>query len=261
MNDKEEERKSRYVNQSIEKAFSVIDLFYSDRPKLSITEISEELNLTPGSIYPILYTLKEKGYLKKDGNKKYALGLKFLEKSNVILESLDLRSTANTYLRKLADSLRGNAHLALLHDREVLYLEREEGSPGVTIKEIVGHRVPAYCTALGKILLTQLDSSELDDYFQEVELKERGPNTTTDPREIREELSEIKRKGFSVDNEEFHDNLLAVAAPVRNYQNEIVAAISLSFPKSKYPRLEIERPVEEIKKTAAEISRKLGSSI
>lgn len=250
---------SRYINQSIKKAFSVVDLFHSENPKLSTTEIANELDLLPGSIYPILYTLKEMGYLKKDGNKNYTLGLKFLEKSNVILESLDLRDTANPYLRKLATSLEGNAHLALLHNYEVLYLEREEGSPGVTINEIVGHKVPAYCTALGKMLLTNLNQEELQNYLRQVQLKKRGPNTITDPSELKTELSQIEQKGFSVDNEEFHDHLLAVAAPVKNYKNEVTAAISVSFPKSKFPKLDIDEPVRRIKESAGKISRKLGS--
>jgi len=252
--------KSRYINQSIKKAFSVIDLFHSEQPKLSTTEIARRLDLSPGSIYPILYTLNQKGYLQKDGNKKYTLGLKFLEKSNVILENLDLRTTASPYLKKLADLLNGNAHLALLHNREVLYLEREEGSPGVTIKEIVGHRVPAYCTALGKMLLISLGDSELHGYFDEVELEKKAPNTITSRQELKDELSKIKQKGYSVDNEEFHNNLLAVAAPIKNYKNEVVAAISVSFPKTKYPKLDLERPVQKVKKVAKKVSRDLGAS-
>lgn len=255
-----EKKHSRYMNQSIEKAFSVIDLFHPENSKLSTTEIANKLDLPPGTIYPILYTLKEKGYLKKDGNKKYELGLKFLEKSNTILESLDLRSTATPYLRKLAGSLEGNAHLALLHNRMVLYLEREEGSPGVTIKEIIGHRVPAYCTALGKVLLTQLGQEELKSYLENVKLKKRAPNTITDPEELRTELDKVREQGFSIDNEEFHDNLLAIAAPVKNYKNEILAAISVSFPKTRFPDSETGEQVERIKKAASRISKKLGSS-
>lgn len=251
----------RYTNKSLQKAFSVIELFDNRTEKLSATEIARRLGTAPGVIYPILFTLAKHGYLRRNGNKKYSLGLKFLERGNLILQQLDLRDKAKPYLRELADTHNVNAHLAVLYDRKVMYLHREEGYPSVIIKEVVGQRVPAYCTALGKVLLASLRTKELDAYLEEEKFEPLTPNTISDPTRLRGELREVQQGGYAIDNEEFHEGNICIAAPVRNYLGKTLAAISISFPKEKFPKGQSQDlPIAQVMDTALRISRELGYS-
>jgi DNA-binding IclR family transcriptional regulator len=251
-----EERK--YVNTSLEKAFTILELFDRENEKLGLTEIAKRLNTRPGTLYPVLYTLEKHGYLKRNDNKKYSLGLKFLEKGNLILEQLDIRDQAKPHLRELADRCGANAHLAVLYDWKVMYLHREEGYPSVIIKEIVGRRVPAYCTALGKVLLAYLNDEELADFFAKEKLKPLTPNTITDPERLKEELSKVRKRGYAIDNEEFHEGNMCIAAPVRNYQGKVVGSVSISLPKSKFSS-EYDY-IKEVRDAATNISKDLGFS-
>ena len=225
---------SRYIVKSLEKAFSIIELFDTKLAELSATEIATRLGTIPGGLYPALYTLEKHGYLKRDKNKKYSLGLKFLERGNLILQQLDLRDKVKPYLKELANTYKVNAHLAILYDWKVLYLHREEGFPAVIIKEIIGQRAPAYCTALGKVLLASLDERKLNAYLAKEEFKPLTSNTITDPLKLREGLKLVQERGYAIDNEEFHKGVICIAAPVKNYQGKTVAAVSISLPKGKF---------------------------
>lgn len=248
----------RYINKSLQKAFSILNLFSPNVKRLSATEIARRLGTTPGVIYPILYTLERHGYLERDGAKRYSLGLKFLERSNLILQRLDLRDKVKPYLRELADTYHVNAHLAVLYDRKVMYLHREEGYPSVIIKEVVGQRVPAYCTALGKVLLASLDEGELEAYLAEEELRPLTPKTIRDPVKLKEELERVREQGYAIDNEEFHRGNMCIAAPIRNHLGKTLAAISISFPKERFSK---GLPIAQVKATALKISREMGYSL
>jgi DNA-binding IclR family transcriptional regulator len=251
----------RYINKSLQKAFSILEFFSPTVERLSATEIARRLGTVPGVIYPILYTLERYGYLARDGNKKYSLGLKFLERGNLILQQLDLRDKAKPYLRELANTYNVNAHLAVLYGWKVMYLHREEGYPTVIIKEVVGQQVPAYCTALGKVLLASLDEQDFEAYLAQEELKPLTPKTISDPMRLREELKRVRAQGYAIDNEEFHEGNMCVAAPIRNHLGKTLGAISVSFPKERFLKGHLrDSAISEVVNNALKISRELGYS-
>ena len=250
--------RSRYLNTSLAKALRVCELFDGERAELSLSEIARALGSRPGSVYPIVYTLTEFGYLDRDPDtKRFRLGLKFLALANHILSSLDIRDKAKPVLRELARDLQVNAHLAVLYEGEVLYLDREEAAPSVVIPSVIGRRVPAHCTALGKALLAY-EPGAVDRLVQAGELPKLTPRTITEPEALQEELGRVRRLGYAVDDEEFHLGNFCVAAPVRNYRGTVVAAISVSLAKSRLEAEPKEKFVEAVRAGAAAISRAMG---
>lgn len=219
----------KYVNKSLERAITIIDLFDDRSVKLTATEIAQELGSSPGSLYPIIHTLIRHGYLYKDKNKEYSLGLKFLEKGNLILNTKELRLVARPHMEKLAEEYEGNAHLAVLRDGEVLYLDRVKGCGKVIQKDIIGHRAPAYGTALGKILLASLERKELDKFLENNELFSLTKNTITDQDALKEHLEDVRRNGFSIDNEEYVNGVISIATPIRDFNDDPLAAIGFSL--------------------------------
>ncbi len=251
----------RYVNKSLQRALRVIDVFTPDAKELSATEIAVALNTLPGTLYPTLATLERTGYLVRDENKRYSLGLKLLERANLVLSKFDLRAASQPHLKSVAREQKVNTHLAVLYDTSVMYLQREEGYPSVIIHEVVGQRVPAYCTALGKVLLASLSKNRLDAYLVETELAPVTPFTITDPIRLKGELMAVADQGYAVDNEEFHEGSLCVAAPVCDYSGKTIAATSLSVAKSIVAGGQLQRFVDIIRSCAGQISSDLGHNM
>jgi DNA-binding IclR family transcriptional regulator len=177
--------------------------------------------------------------------------------ANQILSSLDIREKAKPVLKKLARELEVNAHLAVLYEDEVLYLDREEAAPSVVIPSVIGRRVPPHCTALGKILLAY-DYEALERILAKGSLPALTPNTITNPEVLKRELERVRSQGYAMDWEEFHEGTICVAAPVRNYRGRVVAAISVSLPKTRLTHDPLDRFVQAVTVAAHEVSRFLG---
>lgn len=252
-------RKTDYTNKSLKKALSVLELFSEQVEMLSMKEIAEKLGTRPGTIFPILSTLKECGYLEKDkGNKKYSLGLTFLGKGTLVLRRLDIRGCAQPHLKELLIRCNENVHLAILDNRKVMYIDRKEAAPSLMIRSYVGKRVPAHCTALGKALLAFLDDQKLEDFLKKEKLERLTDNTITNPEDLKDELEKVRSAGFAIDNEEFQKGGICIAAPIKSYQDKVVAAISMSVPKSRFSDERAKKIIREVKNASLNISRSLG---
>lgn len=258
-NSSDETAKRQYRVSSLERALDLLEVFSDKEAALTGSELAERLNTRAGTIYPTLKTLEEYGYLQRDEGKRYHLGFKFLEKGKIILDQLDLREVAEPHLRRLAEESQANAHLAVLYNGQVMYLDREEGYPTTTIRDIVGRSAPAYCTALGKVLLANLDESILGSFLQAQELRPLTPNTITDHAELEEELQKTRARGYAIDREEFHEGVVCIAAPARDYQGRVTSAISISFPRSRFSNSEDREPlIQQVVHTARLISSAQG---
>lgn len=250
--------RERYLNTSLARALRVLDLFDSNRRELTLTELAQAMKTRPGSIYPILHTLQRFGYLVRDPDtKRYRLGLKLIAQANHLLSSLDVREQAKPVLRRLARELGANAHLAVLYENEVLYLDREEAAPSVVIPSVIGRRVPPHCTALGKVLLAHSPEAT-ERVLSGKKLPALTPRTITDPESLRRGLAQVRKEGYALDQEEFHEGNVCVAAPVRNYRGTVVAAISVSIAKSRLDHKPLDRFKVAVVEGAKEISQAMG---
>jgi len=251
-------RTPRYNATSLARALTILDLFEPSTPTLSATQIARRLRVRPGSLYPALSTLERFGYLERRPDKRFRLGLKLLERGHTILQHLDVYERAKPALRALADSLSANAHLAVPHQGQVLYLCREEALPGLVFPSIVGRLVPAHCTALGKVLLAHLSPSERRDFLAGQPLEKRTSKTIVTLRRLEAELAKVVRRGYATDHEELYEGLTCVAAPVRDHAGEVVAAISVSLPRSRMTAARTDRVAQKVISTAKIISSGMG---
>jgi DNA-binding IclR family transcriptional regulator len=251
-------RTPRYTATSLARALTILDLFGPSSPSLTATQIARSLRVRPGSLYPALSTLERFGYLERRPDKRFRLGLKLLERGHMILQSLDLFERARPALRDLARALSANAHLAVLHQGQVLYLSREEAAPTAVFPSIVGRIVPAHCTALGKVLLAHMTPAERRQLLGVRPLERRTPRTITSRRRLEAELAAIVTRGFAVDNEELNTGVMCVAAPIRDYAGLVVAAISVSLLKARVTEARLEKIGHEVMRTAAIISGAMG---
>jgi IclR family KDG regulon transcriptional repressor len=251
-------RSPRYNASSLARALTILDLFEPATPTLSAMQIARRLRARPGSLYPALSTLERFGYLERRPDKRFRLGLKLLERGHTILRHLDVYERAKPALRTLAQALSANAHLAVLHQGQVLYLGREEASPSSVFPSIVGRLVPAHCTALGKVLLAHLSPGERRDLLAGQPLERQTAKTIISLRRLEMEVAGVLSRGYAVDHEELHEGVICIAAPVRDHAGEVVAAISISVPKARVAAARVEKIAQEVVRTAAIISREMG---
>lgn len=252
------EDNSNYTIKSVERAFKVLESLKEER-ELGVAELSRKVDLPKSTIYYILATLSKLNYIKKNNNNKYSLGLKSLELGTVMLNKMTLRSIAKPYLMELVEESSETVHLVILDNYQVVYIDKIEGNEAIQISSHIGARLPSYCTGVGKAMLAYLDEKKLDEYLKNNKLKKHTKNTITDPSELKEELKEIKNKGYSIDNQEFNKGLKCFAAPIMDYSGEVIAAISISGPIDRITdKNENDNLINMIIRTAEKISHNMG---
>lgn len=253
------DQKPNYPIKVLNKAFSVLDILLKNNVPMSMTEISEELHFYPSTIHRILDTLKYGGYVEQDQTtQKYQLGLKLVELGMARLNQIDLVKEARPFLKELSKKVNETVHLAILEDTEVLYLAKEESSQTIRMISYVGKRAPLHCTALGKILLAFLPSNKKEKILNQIELTQLTENTITNTEQLIEELNRIEQKGFALDKEENEKYVRCVAAPVRDYNGKVIAAISISGPSYRVNKERQNRLIDELIEACKKLSARLG---
>jgi len=254
--------KPNYPIKVLDKSLSVLELLLQQGSAMNMTELSEKLELYPSTIHRILDTLKHRGYVEQDSHtQKYQLGLKALELGMAKLHQMDLVREATPYLKELENQCNETVHLGVLEAGEVLYLAKEESSQTIRMISYVGKRAPLHCTALGKVLLAYLPVEERKKMLSKKVLPRLTENTITDKRELEKELGKVREQGFALDREENEKDVCCVAAPIRNYQGEVIAALSISSPIFRIDKNAQNNLKEALIQTSREISMRLGYSI
>jgi IclR family pca regulon transcriptional regulator len=255
-------REPRY-SQSLERGLAILGCFTAKRPVMGIADIADELGMSRSTTHRYVITLVALGYLEQGASRKYRLGLRVTDLGMSALNSTGLREHAHPYLEELRQRTSYTASLAVLDATEVLYVDRvrsfRRAQGGSDLDLHPGSRLPAYCTALGKLLLANLPEFEQRDLLASMKLAKRGPNTITGKKALNEELDHIGDAGFAVDDEELAAELYAIAVPVRDAGAEVVAAVGLSAHSSM---ISLEEMVDALSphllSTADRISARLG---
>lgn len=222
--------KGKVIN-SIDRAFQILELFSLQKPEWGISEISRELNLYKSCVHNTLFTLLQRGFVTKNPvNDKYRLSIKFFELGSIVLENIDLRKIAHPYMEQLSREFNETVHLGILSEGEVVSIEQEKSNQTLQPQIYIGKRAPLHCTGVGKAILAFLKTEEIDQIIQEKGLKKYTDNTITDILQLKEELKKIRQFGYAVDNMEHESGIRCIAAPIKDYQGNVIASMSLSGP-------------------------------
>ena len=246
--------------QSVERALLLLEILSEVGKPISLSELTEKASLNISTVHRLLHTLMSSHFVEQDLNTgKYRLGLRMFEIGSKALYSLDIRQVAKPDLQEMVDKCNETVNLAILEQGEVVYIEQVESTNMIKMFARVGSRGPAHCTAAGKALLAYVKESELEDIISKKGLIKFTENTITDPEKIKEELKKIREQGYSLDLEEMEEGVNCVAVPIKNYENKVVAAISVSGLASRITREHLDSfLIKKIKDTAMKISLNLG---
>jgi IclR family transcriptional regulator, pca regulon regulatory protein len=254
-------REPRY-SQSLERGLAILSCFTPKRPVLGIADIADELGMSRSTTHRYVITLLALGYLEQGASRKYRLGLRVTDLGMSALNSTGLREHAQPYLEELRQRTSYTVSLAVLDGPEILYVDRARSfrrgqAAGLDVR--TGSRLPAYCTAMGKLLLANLPESDQRELLASIKLAKHGPNTITSKKALREELEEVLDANFAVDDEELAKDLYSVAAPVRNEARQVVAAVDIAVPSSMITIGELVDALgPHLVSTADRISARLG---
>jgi len=255
-------REPRY-SQSLERGLAILSCFTPKRPILGIADIADELGMSRSTTHRYVITLLALGYLEQGASRKYRLGLRVTDLGMSALNSTGLREHAEPYLEELRQRTSYTISLAVLDGGEILYVDRarsfrrNQGNANVDVR--IGSRLPAYCTAMGKLLLANLPESDQRELLGAMKLSKQGPNAITSKKALRDELNEVREANFAVDDEELAKDLYSIAAPVRNESRDVVAAVDIAVPSSMISLGELVDALgPHLVSTADRISARLG---
>ncbi|BDV44499.1 IclR family transcriptional regulator [Geotalea uraniireducens] len=257
----QKKEKSDYMILAVSHAFDLLEQFHDENiAELGVTDLARRLKLHKNNVFRLLATLEARGYVEQNrltGN--YRLGLKTLELRQTLIKQMALLPYAKPALEELVKECNETAYVAVLKDHLSTYLYGVEGRATVRVVSRLGSRLPAYCTAAGKVQLAFLSEQELERFFTRVELSPFTPNTITDREQFKAHLREIAAKGYAVDNEELEIGVRGVAAPIKDYRNAVVGAVIISGPAIRFTDDHIRNDLVPLaQKTAVSISVKLG---
>jgi IclR family pca regulon transcriptional regulator len=251
-------------SQSLERGLAVLGCFTAERPVRGIAEIADELGMSRSTTHRYVITLVALGYLEQGASRKYRLGLRVADLGMSALNSTGLREHSRPILVELRDRTGYTVSLAVLDGAEILYVDRAPGFRRVQVEltaggPVLGLRLPAYCTAMGKLLLAHLPEREQARLVSVLALPRLTASTITSKRALRSELARVREDGIALSDRELAEDRLAVAVGVRGDSGEVVAALEMTAPASM---LSLEQFAENLSShliaAADRISARLG---
>lgn len=242
----------------VDRVFDIIEQLAASNSPMSLSEIAKGTNMSKSTVHRLLSSMCARRYVEKDSDNAYSIGYKLMETVSLHINSLELLTEAKPFLSTLMRDLHLTAHMGILDGCDVVYLEKLDIYPNTRLYTQVGFRSPAYCSSMGKCLLSCLSGDELEEALYGCDFKRYTPNTITDLRELKRYLRVVRRQGWAMDNEEYQLGHRCVGAPVYDYRGTPVAAISASGSIAQLSDKNLESVIQEVKQAAESLSKKMG---
>lgn len=248
----------KYVLKSVDNALMILDVLADARNEMSLSDIARALSISKSATFRLMDTLIYRGFIQQDpSSKKYRLGPHLIFLGTATIGHNEPLKVIHRHLEKLAKEINENAHYVVFDGREIIFLDKVESSRPAKMGSWIGAKMPAYCTGTGKALLASLPDDRLGEYLDSATFRRYTEFTITDRTALLSELKNIRKCGYSVDNQEIEDGLICIAVPIIGLNGETIGAISISGPKARIEPNKNEI-LKAVKETAVEISRNLG---
>lgn len=239
--------KSEYIIQAVSHALDLLEQFQGEDDELGVTELSKRLKLHKNNVFRLLATLESRGYVEQNKiTENYRLGLKSLELGQTFIKQMGLLRQAQPVLKKMVGECNETSYISIFKDGSIVYLDIEETTMTVRVVPRIGIRLPAYCTAAGKVHLAFLGEDEVEKLYSKNKLVSFTENTLSSLDGLKEELDKIREEGYAIDKEEHDIGVRCVAAPIRDYTRRVVGAVSLSGPSMRFTEKRIDEELVPI---------------
>lgn len=213
--------------QSFARGLSVIRAFNAKRPAMTLTEVAEASGLTRAGARRILLTLVQLGYMANEG-RLFRLTPRILELGFAYLTSMPFWDLAEPIMENLANEVHESCSATVLDGTDIVYVLRIPTGKIMSINLGIGSRLPAYCSAMGRVLLAGLTDPEVQDVLARSELRAHTPQTLVDPAQLLAAVRTVRQQGWSLVDRELETGLVAISVPIRDRSGRTVAALNLS---------------------------------
>lgn len=213
--------------QSFARGLEVIRSFSAAAPRQTLTEVAGRSGLSRAGARRILLTLESLGYVRSDG-KQFSLSPRILDLGFAYLSSMPIWNVAEPVMEELVDKVKESCSAAVLDGTDIIYVLRVPTHKIMSISLGVGSRLPAYCTSMGRMLLSGLAPAELAQVLATSTLTARTKHTVTDVKELTARIAQVRRQGWSLVNQELEEGVVSMAAPITNRAGQMVAALNIS---------------------------------
>lgn len=238
---------------------AILDCFSTDQTELGVREVARQADLATSTAGRLMSDMKDLGILQQNAaNRTYSLGTKILSWSGVYLAGLDLRTIALPIMGDLRRMTSETISLYLLDGNERLCVERIESQHNVRMVARVGRRLPLYAGSAGKAMLAFLPQERVDQILESTVFEPLTPMTIVDPAVLRMDLEKIREKGFAESHGEWIQEASGVAAPILGQGGEVIGALSISGPGSRFTPIKVIEYGAEIIRAAGQLSKSMG---
>lgn len=231
--DESTEQHSRDHVGSLARGLAVMEILAAHPAGLTLTEMADKAGLTRAGARRFLLTLAASGYAVQDG-RKFRLTSRLIATARTWISGSTLWSYAEPFMREVSHTLNESCSAAVLADEDVVYVARVAGQRILSVALHVGTRLPAICTAMGRVLLSGLTPQELEAFLARARIEARTPKTITDRRQLAAVIEGIRQTGYATMDEELELGLRSIAVPIRDRTGSIVAAINVSTQSARF---------------------------
>ena len=246
---------------STSRIFQIIEFLACSKDWVSLRTMARELHISAASAYRTLSSLKELGYVRQQAqDSKYQLTLKIAGVSALVLENVQLRQIAHPFLQSLTSLTNETTHLAVLEDREFVYIDKVDNTQAMRMRSRLGQRGQLHCTAAGKSMLAFMAERDMQALVKRLKFQPITENTITDPAKFVEHLTKVRKLGYAVDDEENEMGIRCIGAPIYDHAGRLAGALSISGWTITMTRERIPQLAPQLVQTCQRISNELGFS-
>lgn len=246
--------------QSVDRALSILELLGEYPNGLGLISISKELSLPKSTAHRLVHSLISRGFVYQNNeNERYNLSLKVAKLSLGIIENIDIRKKARPFIEELSTNTNEIVHLCILDGHEVVYIDKVESNRTMRMYSQIGKRALLHCTGVGKMILSDLKDSEINDIINQTGLPRFTENTITTKVALLNEIQLIRSRGYSLDREEHESGIYCISAPIYDYTGKVIAGFSVSGPTDRMKKgIEFNHYKDHILETSRQISELMG---
>ncbi len=243
---------------SVAMAVRLLKCFSEGEAEIGVTTLSRRLGVAKSTVYRLASTLVSEGLLEQNPEtERYRLGMSLFGLGALVRQRMNVATDARPFLFHLREATGETVHLAILEGAEIVFVLNLESNQAIRMRADLGARKPAFCTAEGRAMLAFQSPEIVDDLLGDV-LVPRTPKTITDPRAIRKALETIRQTGFATEDEQSELGMRSVAAPIRNANGRVIAAIGLAGPIQRISNEALASFAPLVADAARTISARLG---
>jgi IclR family transcriptional regulator, pca regulon regulatory protein len=245
--------------QSFARGLEVIRSFSASAPRQTLSDVAARSGLSRAGARRILLTLHALGYVRTDG-KYFSLSPRILDLGFAYLSSMPIWDLAEPVMQALVADVKESCSAAVLDGHEIVYVLRMPTHKIMSISLGVGSRLPAYCTSMGRLLLSNLPEAEMIQRLAASPLAARTEHTVTDPIELAGRIAEVRRQGWALVDQELEEGLVSMAAPITDRTGVMVAALNISGQANRTSAPAMQRTMlQPLLEAARAVSRMLGA--